>query len=114
MVRLPLSLLAWGQPRFKEVFLDELRQFGPAVLPLQEGLAHSSYALDDDVRVSVLDRDESGTTLAVKIGIFYQGIVPGCSCADDPTPVEPQNEYCEAWVSIDLGTGEARIELTDS
>lgn len=34
------------------------------------------------------------------IGIAYSSLVSGCSCADDPTPVSAQPEYCELLVEI--------------
>jgi hypothetical protein len=113
MMRFPKTLLAWDTPEFRAIFLAELTQFGPGVLPLQQGLEHSSYALEDDIRLVVVGMEQAGDAIHVQVGIFYTGLVPGCSCADDPTPVEPQNEYCEARVIIDRASGEAVISLVE-
>jgi hypothetical protein len=45
------------------------------------------------------------------VGVFFSGIITGCSCADDPTPVETQNEYCELLFAIDKATAETTITL---
>ena len=44
-------------------------------------------------------------------GIFYRSVIGGCSCADDPTPVDEQAEYCEVVVEIDKVTAEAKVTL---
>ncbi|MEZ5541890.1 MAG: hypothetical protein R3F42_07590 [Pseudomonadota bacterium] len=46
-----------------------------------------------------------------RAGLFYTGIIAGCSCADDPTPVEEQAEYCVVDITIDRLTGAATIRL---
>jgi hypothetical protein len=53
---------------------------------------------------------ESGiTVIRARVGVFFSGIVAGCRCADDPTPVEPQDEYCEFQFEIDRATDRAAI-----
>lgn len=110
MVTLPESLKAWNTPDFRGVLKREIARLG-ARLPLQQGLSGSSYALDDAVEAVVHRTWESEGRILARVGIFYAGIVAGCSCADDPTPVEAQTEYCELDVAIDRVTGEARISL---
>ena len=62
-------------------------------------------------------RDAATTTVLATLapgqwtGIFYTGVVAGCSCADDPTPVEEQHEYCEVLIEINRATAEAVIRL---
>jgi hypothetical protein len=43
--------------------------------------------------------------------VFFSGILSGCSCADDPTPVEAQAEYCELAIAIDTASGEADVTV---
>jgi hypothetical protein len=107
MLRLAASLAAWNSPSFAAVLKRELEQAGGAQLPLQRGLSATSVALDDAIEVMVLGVGETPARLEVRIGVFFAGIVAGCSCADDPTPVEPQNEYCELLLTIDKATAEA-------
>lgn len=111
MIRLPDSLDAWNTTDFKRTLKHELECIGPAGLPLQQGLSRSSYALDEPVTVVVLGVSDAGDAIHVRVGVFYSGIIAGCSCADDPTPVEAQNEYCELEVVIDKATAAAEIGL---
>jgi len=112
MIRLEKSRNAWGSPAFDATLAEELRQARSA-LPLQRGLSSTSHALDDKLEVMVLRSFEDGDYIRAKVGLFYQGIIAGCSCADDPTPVEAQNEYCEALVTIHRPTAAATLTLTD-
>jgi len=50
-------------------------------------------------------------TLRVKAGIFYEGVIGGCSCADDPTPDSALTEYCELLLEIDRATAAATVSL---
>jgi hypothetical protein len=47
----------------------------------------------------------------LKAGVFYTGIIAGCSCSDDPSPVDEQNEYCDLLFTIDKLTAETQITL---
>ena len=59
----------------------------------------------------VLGLAETPTEIRAKIGVCYTGIIAGCSCADDPTPLDEHAEYCEVQVEIDRVTAEARFTL---
>lgn len=111
MIQLPDSLSAWNTADFKPALKRELEGLGPAGLPLQQGLSRSSYALDEPVTVVVMGADDEADAIRVRVGVFYSGIIAGCSCADDPTPVEAMDEYCELEIVIDKTTAATRIEL---
>jgi hypothetical protein len=111
MSRLSQSLNAWGTPEFVAVLKQELEQLGADRLPLQQGLSASSVALDDPISVMITGVAEDSGFIHVRAGIFYSGIIAGCSCADDPTPVSENNEYCEVRIDIDKATAEATISL---
>lgn len=106
-----LSLQAWGSAAFNDVLKKEINTVDPAFLPLQQGLSHSSYALADNLSATILSATEQHGQIEVKAGIFYSGIISGCSCADDPTPVDEVTEYCEVLICIDASSGEANITL---
>lgn len=110
MITLPESLKAWNSPDFKAVLKREIALLGGR-LPLQQGLSRSSYALDDAIEAVVQQVSETAEGIYARVGIFYSGIVAGCSCADDPTPVEAQPEYCELDVAIDKATARATVTL---
>lgn len=109
MFHLPESAIAWGGPDFRRVLKRELEQRGAGQLPLQQGLTASSHALDDTVEVMIISVTDEPGFIRAKVGIFYSGIIAGCSCPDDPTPVEPQSEYCEVWLAIDKTTAQATV-----
>ncbi len=113
MPQLIRALGAWKNPHFNEVLKDEIRQLGMAALPLQQGLSRSSHVSGDKYDVVVLNVAEEPQRILVKAGIFYQGIIAGCSCADDPTPVDEQTEYCVLQFDIDKRSAEAAISLLE-
>lgn len=113
MIRLPQSLKAWATPAFNQTLKREIEQLAPALLPLQQGLSRTSYATDRPHTAIVLGTAGDAQFIRAKLGIFYAGIVAGCSCADDPTPVTEEDEYCEIQVAIDRTTAQATVTLVD-
>ncbi|MDP2785278.1 MAG: hypothetical protein Q8O38_11890 [Sulfurimicrobium sp.] len=111
MIRLAKSLNTWGTPDFEDTLKAEIEQMGAEQLPLQQGLSTSSYALDDKLNVRIISISEEAGFIRAKAGIFYTGIIAGCSCADDPTPVEEQTEYCVVQLEIDKTTAETTVAL---
>lgn len=113
MPKLSKSLAAWNTPDFNETFKNEVRQLGADALPLQQGLTRSSHVSGDDFEVVILGKAEDSQRIHVKAGIFYQGIIAGCSCADDPTPVDELTEYCVLAFGINRQTAETTITLQE-
>ena len=105
------TLSAWQTPNFDAVCKAEIKQLNPDLLPLQQGLTHSNTANADSLSVRILSTTEQPDYLQIKAGLFYTGIIAGCSCSDDPTPVDEINEYCEVRFQIDKQTGEATVTL---
>jgi hypothetical protein len=113
MIRLPQSLLAWNTPNFGDVLKHEIERLDAASLPLQQGLASSSYVTERPFQAMIISVNEEAGLIRAKAGIFYTGIIAGCSCADDPTPVDEQTEYCVVQFDIDRATAEARVTLLE-
>lgn len=111
MVQLNKSVIAWGTPEFKDVLQQEIAQLDRDLLPLQQGLTISSHVTDRPVQAMILDSSEDADLIRVKAGIFYTGIIAGCSCADDPTPIAEQNEYCVLQFCIDKTSAETTVTL---
>lgn len=111
MIKLVQSRDAWGTPDFKATLKRELEQLNPLLLPLQEGLSTGSHALDNNVEIMVLNFSETDDCIHARAGIFYQSIIAGCSCADDPTPVDEVNEHCEVELDINKLTAETTVKL---
>ena len=110
MLKLDLSLRAWGTPDFETVLRQELAQHKDH-LPLQQGLSYSNYVADTPITVIVNRVADTAQTIHIAVGIFYQGILSGCSCADDPTPNSELNEHCEITLDIDKTTAAATVTL---
>lgn len=110
-IKLPRACLAWGEPDFEHVLKTELEGLQVDQLPLQAGIAASSYALSGPFQAMVIAASANDAVIHVKAGVFYQGIVAGCSCADDPTPTEPVQEYCEIALDLDRTSCEAAVHL---
>jgi hypothetical protein len=113
MLRLPGSLKAWGRPDFDSVLKQEIEQLDPGLLPLQQGLARSSYALGEGFGVAIKRVCDEAGRIRVRIGVFFSGVIAGCSCADDPTALEAQPEYCEMELVIDKRTAETTVSLLE-
>ena len=111
MIRLSRALAACGTPALRDTLKQEIEALGAGDLPLQEGLSAGSYALDRDLRVMILALAEEPATIRVRAGVFFSSIIAGCSCADDPTPIDEQTEYCEVRIDIDRATGETTVAL---
>ena len=111
-IRLVKSLAAWGSPDFKVTLKRELGELGVAQLPLQQGLRSGSVALDDNIEAMIISSSETETAIHAKAGIFYQSIIAGCSCSDDPTPTDICNEHCEVMLEINKSTAETTVTLS--
>lgn len=111
MIRLDKALHAWGTPDFKAVLKQEIAQLGADQLPLQQGLSTGNYVTADPITVVINSVAETETVIRITAGIFYQGVMSGCSCADDPTPVSKSSEYCEVRLDIDKTTAATAVEL---
>ncbi len=111
MVLLVDSLSKWKSEDFEKTLKTELECLTGKELPLQAGLQYSGYALDDNIKTTILRSDEDDRVITIIAGVFYTGIIAGCSCSDDPSPTDVLTEYCEITVSIDKQTAEADILL---
>lgn len=111
-MRLTAAARAWGTADFPATLKRELAAHA-AELPLQQALTGTSAVSDEAVTVVLLDAQADTGQIHAKVGVFFGGILAGCSCADDPTPVEPQTEYCELRLILDRTIGQATVELID-
>ena len=89
----------------------EIQKMSVDQLPLQKGLSASNIALDDNIKAIILNSSDSENNIVVKAGLFYTGVVAGCNCSDDPSPVDVENEYCEVQLDINKTSGDATVTL---
>jgi hypothetical protein len=111
------SAATWNSPAFRRALIDEVQGLGPdhpVLRPLlQAGLAQTSAVADAPLGVQVLRSHERAGRVQAHLGVIYAGIIAGCSCADDPSPVDTVTEHCELLLDIDLATGRASVTPCD-
>ena len=106
---LPETWRALATPRFDEILQDELESLPVEQLPLQQCMRQCNYVLDLRPDILILGTDDIDNEMQIRIGVFFSGLIAGCSCADDPTPIEPLAEYCELLLRMDKQTGYTTI-----
>jgi len=111
MINLKSIVKKWGGDDFPSTLKAAVEEMSVKQLPLQQGLSFSNIALDTNLKVIVLNSSDTESSIAVKIGVFYSGLIAGCNCADDPTPADEQNEYCELQLNINKSTGLSTVDL---
>lgn len=114
MLKLTSSLNAWCQPIFDDIFKQEVATMNVTLLPLQQALTHSNFTDGSKRSVMIISATATTEAIHIKTGIFYVGMITGCSCADDPTPLSEIAEYCEIQFDIDRVTAETTITLLNA
>ena len=114
MLKLSKILQAKRSPDFKKTLKNEIQNIDPNLLPLQQGLSLSSYVGEAPFSAVILNVREETNYIKIKAGVFYTGIIAGCSCSDDPSPIDEQNEYCEILFNINKDTANTEVKLLDS
>jgi len=110
MIYLPEAWRVLGTPRFGEMLKDELESLSVEQLPLQQCMTRSSYVLEQKPDVVILATEDRNAEIYIRVGICFSGVIAGCSCADDPTPVEPIPEYCELLLCMNRQTGYITVD----
>ena len=113
MIRFERAARAWGTPDFEAVLKQEVARLQPGDLPLQQGMTAGNYVLDAPITLVVNRVEAADRLIRVRAGIFFQSVVAGCSCTDDPTPMSEINEYCEVRLEIDRDTAATEIALAE-
>lgn len=113
-IKLTHLLQAWGSATFDTALKAEIQNMGLDTLPLQQGLSQGSYASNRKVSAMILNTRQDAGFIRAKIGVFYTGIIAGCNCADDPSPINETTEYCEVLLEINVSSADATITLLPS
>jgi len=111
MIQLDKSLHAWGSQDFRTILKQEIAQLGADHLPLHKALSSGNHVADEPVSVIINNIVEMESAIRVTAGIFYKGVMGGCSCADDPGPPGESNEYCEVQLDIDKVSAATKVTL---
>jgi len=111
MLSMKQTVAAWGREDFSSKLKSEFVNLDLGLLPLQQALTHASNVSDSPIEVIVIAYSASKDTITAKLGIFYSGLIAGCNCADDPTPVDETTEYCVLQLEINRLNAEASIHV---
>ena len=111
MLSLPNTVSAWGTMNFKSVLKNELESCDVEQLALQDALKFSSSVSGNSFQVMVNHISDEHDYIYVRVGVFYQGVVSGCNCSDDPSPVTENEEYCELALRIKKSDGKTQAEF---
>lgn len=104
MTKLFNSLSDWGSESFKKTLKQELESLEDGVLPLDNAICQGGKADGSNIAALINSTTETNTEVQVKVGIFFDEIIAGCNCGDDPMA---ENTYCDLLVSINKTTAEA-------
>ena len=108
MTRLKLSLNDCRSGLFARQLKYELEHLQPGTLPLEQATTQGGQVDDSNIAANVIEVREHGDWVCARVGIFFNEVVGGCSCGDDPLSV---NAYCQIQVSIDRASAEAEFAL---
>jgi hypothetical protein len=101
-------LYAHRTAEFGTVLKHQLENLPSGTLPLYQGTSQGGYVDDSDISVTILEIREDEHRIQARAGVFFTEIIVGCSCGDDPMPV---NAYCELLIQLDKTTAEAKFEV---
>lgn len=108
MTKLTDSLKSWGSADFKKTVKFEIEKLGNDVLPLNQATCQGGIADDSDISALINSTTEDETHLLINIGVFFNEIIAGCNCSDDPAM---ENTYCELLLTINKENAEACFSL---
>lgn len=98
----------WETPDFKPYCLAQLKAFVDE-LPLGQCCMHSSVIDPESVSFRMISTQRQDTSIGLKIGVFFEELLSGCACSDDPSQAMiRENGYCEMQLLI---TGSGQVEV---
>ncbi len=106
MSRLPRARTAWGSPAFAATLKSEIEALPAGSLPLDGATTQGGRVAEQGIAVTVLQAEDAGHAIHVRLGVFFTEVVGGCSCGDEPIPLEA---HCELRVEIAKADAVARF-----
>ena len=110
-VQLPECLSCADDAEFASSLKAAITQLPPGSLPLHLATTQGGLVDDSNLGVTVLGSQRQHNTIVARIGVFFDEIVGGCNCHDDPVTV---NSYCTLQVSIDVDSADTRFQLINN
>lgn len=89
---------SWGQQNFADVLQRELLSLPAGTLPLHLATEQGGIVDDTSIEISLLGSEEQAATLEVRAWVFFEEIISGCNCDDDPMSTR---SLCTLLVRID-------------
>ncbi len=108
MTKLTDSLNEWGSEGFKRTLKQEIESLNDGILPLDHATCQGGKADGSNISALVNSASESETQIEINVGVFFDEIIAGCNCGDDPMS---ENTFCDLLVTIDKVTAEAKFKL---
>ena len=108
MTRLNLPLNDCRSGLFAQQLKRELEHLPPGTLPLEQATTQGGQVDDSNISATVVAVREDGAWILARVGVFFNELVGGCSCGDDPLSV---NAYCQIQVLIDRASAEAEFAV---
>ena len=108
MHTLKKSLAQWGTKQFSKTLKQELESLAKGVLPLESATTQGGLVDDSNISALINHFSENDTSIQTKVGIFFNEVVAGCNCDDDPVA---DNTYCEILESIDKISAATEFKL---
>ncbi|MDX1698874.1 MAG: hypothetical protein R3308_11330 [Thiohalobacterales bacterium] len=81
---LTAALRDWCTERFEQTLKQEILALDAGCLPLVHGTCEGGQVDTGNLAVSVFGSRERGATIEARIGVFFNEVIGGCSCGDDP------------------------------
>lgn len=100
-----------GASDFDERVVKMIHRLGPETLRLQDASRYGSYALQDELSLSLLSWTENAEEVRLRVSLFFTSVIAGCSCADDPTPLDKVNEHAVLTVTLNKQRHDLEVEL---
>ena len=92
----------WEKPGFSQYFLSELNNLKVEDLPLQDCCQYSSVIEPESLAFRLIAQQMHSKYLLIKFGVFFQEVLSGCACSDDPSQAMiHENNYCELELRIE-------------
>jgi hypothetical protein len=107
-MKLEPLLDAWHDATFPAALKQTLELLPAKALPLQQATTQGGLVAATGHEVTVLQVKGTDDRIHAETGVFFNEIVGGCSCGDDPLEARA---YCRMAVDIDRQTGEALFTL---
>ncbi|MCP3849917.1 MAG: glucosamine--fructose-6-phosphate aminotransferase [Gammaproteobacteria bacterium] len=108
MTKLLNALKDWKSEDFKKTLKHELESLADGVLPLDRATCQGGKADGNNISALINTATETETSIQVNVGVFFNEIIAGCNCGDDPMS---ENTYCDLLVTIDKTTAESYFSI---